>query len=548
MTEPRKPDESQQHQRRVFVFDTTLRDGEQTPGFSMNQRAKLRMAHMLESLGVDVLEAGFPSASPDDYAAVAQIARALRETTVCALARCHNGDIDIAARALDGSQNARIHVFIASSPLHRKHKLGMSREQVLDSAAAGVARAASHGFQVEFSAEDAMRTEPDFLVELFNVAIEAGASVLNAPDTVGYVTPAEIAERFTHLRTHVRGVENVILSAHCHDDLGLAVANSLAALDAGARQVECTVNGIGERAGNAALEEIVMALRVRRSLFELDTQVDSRKLYPASRLLAQLTGQPVQRNKAVVGENAFAHESGIHQHGMLRHAGTYEIMRPQDVGIADTRLVLGKHSGRAALRQRLKVLGHEIADSLMDSLFERFKALADKKREVSDEDLEAMVLGQDPDALGPWQIVQLHANTHMGGSASAMVRLRHDSGRESVEAALGDGPVDAVLRALERATGQTLDITEFQVRAISAGGDAQGQAHLIARTALRELSGHAVSTDIVEATAQAALQIINRIERHPSAGLMIERCAGDLATAPLSGAPSSRESVMEMPA
>jgi 2-isopropylmalate synthase len=293
----------------------------------------------------------------------------------------------------------------------------------------------------------------------------------------------------------------------------MAVANSLAAVSAGARQVECTINGIGERAGNASLEEIVMALRVRPAYYGVDTRIDTRKLYPSSRLLTQLTGQAVPRNKAVVGENAFAHESGIHQHGMIKHRGTYEIMRPQDVGMGETRLVLGKHSGRHALRQRLQAMGHDIDEAAMDSVFGRFKALADKKREIHDEDLEAIALGLDPEAIGPWRLVQLNTNSHMGGSASASVKLAHDNGHEIGEAAIGDGPVDAVLRAIERATGTTLDVTQFQVRAVSEGGDAQGQAQLTARHAERDWRGNGVSTDIIEATAHAALAIVNRIER-----------------------------------
>lgn len=497
---------------RVRIFDTTLRDGEQAPGFSMDRRAKLRMAQALEALGVDILEAGFPQASPDDFAAVAEIARTLKSTTVCGLARCQSGDIDTTARALEKARRSRIHVFLSTSPLHREHKLRMSKAQVLDAAVAAVERARQLCHEVEFSAEDALRTEPDFLAEVFSAAVAAGASTLNAPDTVGYTTPAEIAELFGYLRQHVQGADKVVFSSHCHDDLGMAVANSMAAIGAGARQVECTINGIGERAGNAALEEIVMALKVRKPYFGVDTRIDTRRLYPTSRLLAQLTGQPVPRNKAIVGENAFAHESGIHQHGMLKHRGTYEIMRPQDVGIGETRLVLGKHSGRAALRQRLESLGHEPDEAAMDAIFARFKTLADKKREVHDEDLEAIALGQDPEATGPWRIVQLNSTTHLG-SASASVKLAHDAGHEASEAAIGDGPVDAVLRAIERATGHAVELTDFSVRAVSEGGDAQGQAQLTARHADRAWRGHGISTDIVEATALAALAIVNRIER-----------------------------------
>jgi len=379
----------------VRIFDTSLRDGEQAPGFSMNRHAKLRMAHALEALGVDVLEAGFPQASPDDFAAVTEIAGALRETTVCALARCQDGDIDSAARALEPAQQARIHLFLSTSPLHREHKLRMGKAQVLDTAVRAIERARGYCQDVEFSAEDALRTEPDFLVEVFSAAVAAGASTLNAPDTVGYTTPEEIAGLFRHLRQHVRGAERVTFSSHCHDDLGMAVANSLAAVGAGARQVECTINGIGERAGNAALEEVVMALKVRAPYFGVSLGIHTPQLYPASRLLSELTGQAVPRNKAIVGSNAFAHESGIHQHGMLKHRGTYEIMRPQDVGIAATTLVLGKHSGRAALRQRLQALGYAPDDHGLDALFIGFKQLADARGEVNDDDLHTLAREAD---------------------------------------------------------------------------------------------------------------------------------------------------------
>lgn len=498
---------------RVRIFDTTLRDGEQAPGFSMDRRAKLRMAHALEALGVDILEAGFPSASPDDFSSVAEIARVLRGPTVAGLARCHDGDIDACARALQAAQHSRIHLFLSTSPLHREHKLNMSKQQVVDTACAAIERAKQRCHDVEFSAEDAMRTEPEYLVEVFSAAIAAGATTVNVPDTVGYTTPTEMAERIAYLRKHVRGADRVIFSTHCHNDLGMAVANSLAGVAAGARQVECTINGIGERAGNASMEEVVMALRVRGAFFGVDTGIDARKLYPTSRLLTQLTGQAVARNKAVVGENAFAHESGIHQHGMLKHRGTYEIMRPQDVGMGETRLVLGKHSGRHALRQRLQSMGHDVDEAAMDDVFARFKTLADKKREVHDEDLEAIALGMDPEATGPWRIAQLNTNSHLGGSASASVKLTHDSGHEVGEAAIGDGPVDAVLRAIERATGTSLDVTRFQVRAVSEGGDAQGHAQLTAHHGERDWRGDGVSTDIIEATAHAALAIVNRIER-----------------------------------
>ncbi|MGB0132816.1 2-isopropylmalate synthase [Dokdonella sp.] len=498
---------------RVLIFDTTLRDGEQAPGFSMSKAQKLRMASALSDLGVDILEAGFPHASDDDFASVRSIATSVRGPRICGLARCQEGDIESVARAIEPASKGRIHIFLATSPLHREFKLQMSKQQVIDTAVAGVQHSLRYCADVEFSAEDAIRTEPEFLAEVFSAAIEAGATTVNVPDTVGYTTPLEIAERFAWLRANVRGADQVVFSSHCHDDLGMAVANSLAAISAGARQVECTINGIGERAGNAALEELVMALRVRGDLFpNLHTGIRSQRLHATARLLSQITGQPIARNKAVIGENAFAHESGIHQHGMLKHRGTYEIMRAEDVGVKKSELVLGKHSGRHALRERLSALGHDLDDASLDEVFTRFKTLADKKREVFDADLEAMAVGRDPDAAGPWHLSHLHATSHIGASASASVRLNHDDGREVSEAAIGDGPIDAVLRAVSRAVGHDFSVNEFQIRALSEGGDAQGQAAISVIHQGRELRGQSVSTDIVEAAANAILEIANRIE------------------------------------
>ena len=498
---------------RVRIFDTTLRDGEQAPGYSMSRAQKRRLAQALADLGVDIIEAGFAQASDEDFAAVHAIAGDLRGPTICALARCQFGDIEAAARALEPAQKSRIHVFIATSPLHREFKLSMSKQQVIDNAVAGVRRARQLCDDVEFSAEDAMRTEPEYLAEVMAAVIEAGAGTFNVPDTVGYTTPAEMGERIAYLRQHVRNIDRAIISVHCHNDLGMAVANSLAAVAAGARQVECTLTGIGERAGNAALEEIVMALKTRAELFGVDTGIATQRLYPSARLLTNLLGMSLPRNKAVVGENAFAHEAGIHQHGMLKHRGTYEIMRPEDVGFARSQLVLGKHSGRHALRERLAGLGHHPDNAQLDEIFTRFKTLADRKREVFDNDLEAMALGRDPDALGPWRIAQLHTSSHVGGMASATVKLSHEDGRQASEASIGDGPVHAVVRAIERATGHELAIGDFQVRSLSLGGDAQGQATLTVEHAGRSIRGNGVSTDIVEAAALAALEVVNRIER-----------------------------------
>jgi 2-isopropylmalate synthase len=469
--------------RRVLIFDTTLRDGEQAPGFSMSRAQKLRVAHALADLGVDIIEAGFPIASAGDFESVHAIAGEVRGATICGLARAQSKDIETAARALEPAARPRIHVFLATSPLHREHKLNMSKAQVIDTAVAAIRRARELCEDVEFSAEDAIRTEPDYLAEVFTAALEAGARTLNVPDTVGYTTPAEMHARITYLRARVAGIENAL-------------------------------NGIGERAGNAALEEIVMALHTRRDLFNAETGVRTTRLHPTARMFANLIGTTIPRNKAIVGDNAFAHESGIHQHGMLKHRATYEIMRPEDVGCARTSLVLGKHSGRHALRERLAMLGHELDEAQVDELFTRFKSLCDRKKEVRDSDLEALALGRDPDAAGPWHLTHLHATSHLGGSASAVVRIAHEDGRVASGGAIGDGPVDAVLRALGRAIGHELAIDEFHVRALGQGGDAQGQASLSIVHQNRELRGQAVSTDIIEATALAVLEIVNRIEHN----------------------------------
>ena len=401
-TNPFNPTTTGASRDRVRIFDTTLRDGEQAPGFSMSRSQKKRIAQALAELGVDIIEAGFANASDDDFASVKAIADEVRGPTICALARCQTSDIDAAASALASAQRSRIHVFIATSDLHREHKLGMSKQQVIDAAIAAVRHAKQHCDEVEFSAEDAMRTDPDYLAEVMAAVIEAGATTFNVPDTVGYTTPSEMGAQIAYLKQNVRDCNKAIISVHCHNDLGMAVANSLAAVAAGARQVECTLTGIGERAGNAALEEVVMALKTRSELFGVDTGIQTSRLYPTARLMSNLLGFTLARNKAVIGENAFAHEAGIHQHGMLKHRGTYEIMKPEDVGFAKSQLVLGKHSGRHALRERLSTLGHEANDAQLDEIFTRFKTLADKKREVTDNDLEALALGRDPEALGPW--------------------------------------------------------------------------------------------------------------------------------------------------
>jgi 2-isopropylmalate synthase len=499
----------------VRIFDTTLRDGEQSPGCSMTTAQKRAVARALEGLGVDVIEAGFAAASADDFAAVAAIAAEVRGCSVAALARCQRLDIERAAAALERAAAPRLHVFIATSDIHLAHKLRMSRAEALEAAVAGVELARRHCDDVEFSAEDASRSDPAYLTEVFAAVIEAGATTLNVPDTVGYAIPQQYGALFAYLRANVRGIERAILSCHCHDDLGLAVANSLAAVEHGARQVECTINGIGERAGNAALEEVVMALRTRAAHYGVGTGVRTPRLFPVSRQLAAITGAPVARNKAIVGENAFAHESGIHQHGMLRHRETYEIMAPEDVGVPRSQLVLGKHSGRAALAERLRELGFALEEAALNQAFAQFKALADRKKEIFDADLEAIALGQVGTEQGPWRLLALQMQGAIGRDAvpSASVRLVHDDGRMVQEAAVGDGPVHAIFAAIERAAGARLTLKQYSVRSLSTGEDAQGEARVEIVADGREYRGRAISTDILEASALALVEVINRVER-----------------------------------
>jgi 2-isopropylmalate synthase len=504
---------------RVLVFDTTLRDGEQAPGCSMTLSEKLRVASALRDLRVDVIEAGFAAASPGDFDSVQAIATDIRGPVICSLARCHPNDIERAAAALKPAERRRIHVFLATSEIHRTFKLNMAKEEIIRRAVEGVRLARKHCDDVEFSAEDASRTEPAYLVDVVSAVIEAGARTVNIPDTLGYTVPEEFAALFSYLRAHVPGIDKVLLSVHCHDDLGMAVANSLAAVSAGARQVECTINGIGERAGNCSLEEIVMALRTRVNHFGLVTGVDSRKLYPTSRLVASITGMHVPRNKAVVGENAFAHESGIHQDGMLKNASTYEIMNPEDVGISRSNLVLGKHSGRHAFRERVQQLGFSLGDEELNAAFAEFKKLADRKKEMFDGDIEAIIMNTESGGTGPWEMVELHITAGTGAIAVAAVRLRHGDGRIVDEGSVGDGPVDAAFKALERATGINLELRNFDLRSVTMGEDAQGEVTVTVDYNDRSHRGHGVSTDIVEAGALAYLDVINRICRQTGTGL-----------------------------
>ena len=497
---------------RVLIFDTTLRDGEQSPGCSMTQPEKLRVARALAELGVDVIEAGFPAASRGDWEAVNAVAREIQGPVICGLARCTREDIELAAKALQDAPRRRLHVFLATSAIHREFKLNMAQDEIVRRAVEGVKLARELCEDVEFSPEDASRTELDFLAHVVEAAVEAGATTINIPDTVGYTVPDEFGELFRYLRRHVRGIDKVTLSVHCHDDLGMAVANSLTAVVAGARQIECTINGIGERAGNCALEEVVMALRTRAQFFNLKTGIDTRRLYPTSRLVANITGQSIPRNKAVIGENAFAHESGIHQHGMLKHHSTYEIMRPEDVGMARSNLVLGKHSGRHAFRERVRELGFDLDDIELNRVFEDFKALADKKKELFDGDIEALVLRASSTAQGPWTLEQLDVDAQTGKPSHARVVLRHVDGRSVEREAHGDGPVDAAYKAVEKASGIAVTVRKFEVHVVTIGEDAQGEAIIYVDHANRSYRGSSVSTNIVEAACRALLEVMNRIE------------------------------------
>ena len=507
---------------RVRIFDTTLRDGEQAPGFSMTGEQKIRMANALAGLGVDVIEAGYAAASPGDFDAVERIGKEVEGPRIASLARCNPNDINAAGRALKDGLNPRIHTFIATSPIHREAKLNMTKDEVLEAAINGVELARTYVNDVEFSAEDAIRTERDYLVEVFTAAVKAGATTCNVPDTVGYTTPEEIKDLFAFLRSELP--DHVILSAHCHDDLGLAVANSLAAVEGGARQVECAVNGIGERAGNCSLEEVVMALRTRKDHYGVATDVDTTKIYGVSRLLSTVTGQPVQRNKAIVGQNAFAHEAGIHQHGVLKNPLTYEIMRAEDVGVSRDNLVLGKHSGRAALAARAERLGLKLGDNELNSVFVAFKDLADKKKEIFDTDVEALILGEERADAGPWKLLTLEVGGGAGGARKsyAVVEVENVDGRKAKERVEGHGPVDAAYRAINKITGIDLELEHYSVRSISEGGDAQAEADVHVRLNDVLFNGRGLDTDTMVASAFAYLDVINRIERQR------ERYKGDL--------------------
>jgi 2-isopropylmalate synthase len=497
----------------IRIFDTTLRDGEQSPGCSMNRAEKMEVARALVELGVDIIEAGFPIASPDDFTAVQMITSEFSDrSTICGLARCRKEDIDRAWDALKDGDNVRLHIFLATSAIHREHKLKMDKQQIIDRAVEMVGRARDYCDDVEFSPEDAARTETDFLCEVVEKSIEAGATTVNIPDTVGYATPSHYFDVITFLKKNVSNIDKAVISAHCHDDLGLAVANSMAAIEAGARQVECTINGLGERAGNAALEEIVMLLKTRHDYYGCETGINTRRLHPISSLVSSITGMKVQRNKAIVGQNAFAHEAGIHQHGMLQNSATYEIMQPQDVGIVGTNLVLGKHSGRHAFRDRAKELGFTLTDDACDRAFSDFIALADKKKDVYDSDIAALIENRMGDSPDRWKIVSFHTSAGTGSVPTATLELQCEKESVLCDAAIGDGPIDAVFRAMERIIDIPARLQEYEVHSVSGGKDALGEVVVEIEVDGRVYSGKGVSTDIIEASARAYLKALNKAD------------------------------------
>lgn len=504
----------------IIIFDTTLRDGEQSPGCSMNTKEKLEVARALVELGVDVIEAGFPIASPGDFEAVRMIAERFGDrSTICALARSLDADIEKAKGALANAERRRIHVFLATSAIHREHKLKMDKQEIIRKAVSSVQNAKDFCDDIEFSPEDAARTELDFLCEVVEKTIDAGATTVNIPDTVGYATPNHYFKVISYLKDNVPNIDRAVISTHCHNDLGLAVANSLSAIEAGARQVECTINGLGERAGNAALEEVVMALRTRADFYGVHTKINTEKLVPTSKLVSSITGMKVQRNKAIVGQNAFAHEAGIHQHGVLQERTTYEIMRPEDVGYAGQNLVLGKHSGRHAFKDRVRELGFELDDDALQKTFDDFIVLCDKKKEVYDSDIIALIDNRLADAPDRWKLVSFHTSAGSSAVPTATLELQCDDQPVMCDAAIGDGPIDAVFRALERIIEITARLEDFNVRSVSEGKDALGEVRVTINVLGRHYLGKGVSTDIIEAAAHAYLQALNKADADRQAGI-----------------------------
>ncbi len=498
---------------RVYIFDTTLRDGEQAPGFSMTTEEKLQMAMQLARLGVDVIEAGFAIASQGDFEAINRIAREVKGPVICSLARALEKDIEVAARALEPAERKRIHTFIATSEIHMKYKLKMEPDQVIERVKKAVSHARRFTDDVEFSCEDATRSQREFLYRVIEEAIRSGATVINIPDTVGYAVPEEFGELIGDILNNVPNIDKVVLSVHCHDDLGLAVANSLTAVKHGARQVECTINGIGERAGNAALEEIVMALRVRKDYFEgLRTGVDTKELYKTSRLLCRITGSFVPPNKAIVGDNAFAHESGIHQHGVLSHRLTYEIMNPEDVGFPTSRrIILGKHSGRHALKQKLAEYGIKYTEEDLDRIYQQLKDLADKKKEIYEEDIEALIYREFMKIEDGEPVRVEHFQVQSGDNLmpTATVKI-YFKGEERTATSTGNGPVDATIKAIQKALGIEPRLLDYSIKALTPNTDAQAEARVVLELSGVKASGRGVDTDIIKASVDAFVDALNR--------------------------------------
>jgi 2-isopropylmalate synthase len=503
---------------RIIIFDTTLRDGEQSPGASMNAAEKLRLASQLEKLGVDVIEAGFPAASPGDFEAVQQIAAKIRRPQITALARAGKEDIDRAWQSIKKAAHPRIHTFLATSDIHLKHKLKMTREEVMKAAAEAVRYSKSLTENVEFSAEDGSRSDRDFLCRVFGAAIEAGATTINLPDTVGYALPDEFGQLVAYVREHTPNMHRVILSVHCHNDLGLATANTLAGIRNGARQAEVTMNGIGERAGNTSLEEIVMSLFTRKEHLDLFTNINTKEIFPASRLVSMITGMVVQPNKAIVGANAFAHEAGIHQDGMLKNRMTYEIMEPETIGLTGNSLVLGKHSGRHAFKQRIADLGYAISDEDLNRVFKKFKELADKRKEILDEDIEVIIAEEILRLPDTYKLDYLNVISGTAAIPTAMVRLIIN-GQEAQAAGFGAGPIDAIFNTISKMTGTQSRLLRFSINAISEGTDAQGEVTVRLKENDRVAQGKGADPDIITASAKAYINGLNRLEylkRNPS--------------------------------
>lgn len=495
---------------KIIIFDTTLRDGEQSPGASLEPKDKIEIARQLERLNVDVIEAGFPVASSGDFEAVSLVAKELKKATVCALARAIKKDMDIALKALKRAKSPRLHIFLATSKIHMRYKLRKAEGEILNLAVNSVRYARRYIDNIEFSPEDASRSEPEFLYRVIEGVINAGATTVNIPDTVGYAVPEEFGRLIYNIRNNVTNINKAVISVHCHNDLGLAVSNSLSAVKNGARQIECTLNGIGERAGNASLEEIVMTIKTRKDFFDFSTSIRTEEIYKTSRLVSKLTGMVIQPNKAIVGQNAFAHESGIHQDGVLKRCTTYEIMKPEEIGLRANRIVLGKHSGRHAFTDRLKKLGFTLTKKEIERAFGLFKKLADKKKFIYDEDIQAIIEDKLKETPQTWRLVYFHtiAGTHTVPTAT--IKLRSKEGLFS-EVASGDGPVDACYKAIDKITRIKYELIDYSIQAVTSGKDALGEVSVHVRSKREVASGKSASTDVIEASVKAYLNAINKL-------------------------------------